>query len=143
MYSVEKYHESGISAKIVQDSIDERGNRITTFELEFHRWILAEFNTHRVFSRNAMSSRAVPVRTMTGLIKQKPASPSHWGKKQAGMQANEENNEAIGHMKREEYWQWMANTAVSRAEELDDAGYHKQIVNRILEPFMFIRNVCL
>ena len=56
--------KGNISATIVADSISEAGKRITTFELEFPRFILPEFNTHRLFSRNAASSRAIPVKKM-------------------------------------------------------------------------------
>ena len=49
-----------IEAKIVADSINPQGDRITTYLLTFPRFILAELNTHRVFSKNSASSRAIP-----------------------------------------------------------------------------------
>ena len=82
--------KNGIVARIVADSISEAGNRITTFELEYHRYIHSEIMTHRLFSRNAMSSRAIPVAKMIEQVRNTPATPIHWGKNKAGMQASEE-----------------------------------------------------
>lgn len=57
-----------ISAKIIADS-EFDGVRLVTFEVEFHRFILPEINTHRVFSRNYQSSRAVPVKSLIEQVK--------------------------------------------------------------------------
>ena len=146
--------KGGISAKIVADSISSVcGQRITTYELEFHRFILPEFNTHRMFSRNAASSRAIPVKNMLELVRNSPAMPIHWGKNQAGMQAKEECNNLFkwqtggghggwgGENTREEKWSQAANSATKFAQEFGDNGYHKQIVNRLVEPFQMIKVV--
>ena len=82
-----------VKARIIADSINSRGTRLTTFELEYPRIIHSELLTHRVFSRNGASSRAIPVNTMLDLIESNPAMPSHWGKNQPGMQAQEELGE--------------------------------------------------
>ena len=87
MYKVVVKGKGNIVARIVADSINNSGNRITTFELEYHRFIHSELMTHRLFSRNAMSSRAVPVSKMIEQVRNSPATPIHWGKNQAGMQA--------------------------------------------------------
>jgi hypothetical protein len=79
-----------ITAKIIADSINEDGHRITTMELKYWRAIHAEYLTHRIFSRNASSSRAIPVKKMLSNVWNEPAMPVHWGKNQAGMQAREE-----------------------------------------------------
>lgn len=154
-----------ISAKVVADSI-HNGIRITTFELEYPRFIHAEFITHRLFSRNAASSRAIPVKKQIELIKENPAMPIHWGKNQPGMSADEECEEGIhtpytwtednGEItywidqevfkdrafSREHSWLMARDRAVEVAEAFAEAGYHKQIVNRILEPFSHIKVVC-
>ena len=52
---IEMKSDDGISVKVIKDSISEKGDRLTTFELEFHRYILAEWNTHRAISKNASS----------------------------------------------------------------------------------------
>ena len=49
-------------AEVLIDSVNPAGQRLTTFVLRFPRFVLSEFNTHRMFSRNASSSRAIPTR---------------------------------------------------------------------------------
>lgn len=125
-----------ITAKIIQDSVSFEGIRLTTMELQYPRFIHAEFMTHRVFSRNASSSRAIPVKRMVLDVIQDTASPLHWGKNQPGMQAEDtiENDEEAA-----EIWHRAGIDAVFHAEELNNLGVHKQIVNRIIEPFAHIR----
>ena len=82
-----------VSAKVIKDSISPQGIRITTLELEYPRIIHSELMTHRVFSRNSASSRAIPVSKVIELVESNPAMPVHWGKNQAGMQAKEELDE--------------------------------------------------
>lgn len=146
-----------ISAKIISDSISETNKRITTFELEYPRFIHSEFMTHRLFSRNAASSRAIPVKRAIELIKENTAMPIHWGKNQPGMSAKEECNELIngdwvvdnchifgGYYEkhtRNTVWEQARDNAIKIAEAFDSAGYHKQIVNRLLEPFVHIKVV--
>ena len=141
-----------ITAKIIADSISLNGDRLTTFELEYPRFIHAEFMTHRLFSRNAASSRAIPVKKAIELIVADTARPIHWGKNQPGMSAKEEcdahyivrdseGNIAI-HLPRESLWDLARDEAISIAKIFDELGYHKQIVNRILEPFTHIKVVC-
>lgn len=130
---------SQISAKIVADSISQ-GKRITTFELEYPRFIHSELMTHRVFSRNAMSSRAIPIEKMIEQVRTNPAMPIHWGKNQSGMQAKEElEGSALGSV--QFYWKDAAIDAALSAEYLSDDGLHKQVVNRILEPFQTMKTV--
>jgi hypothetical protein len=135
-----------ISAKIIADSINEAGNRITTYELEYPRFIHAEFMTHRLFSRNAASSRAIPVERAIQLIEQNTAMPIHWGKNQPGMSAKEECTEPViidrdgGTAK--DAWNYARYLAVNVAKAFSAAGYHKQIVNRLLEPYSHIKVVC-
>jgi thymidylate synthase ThyX len=135
-----------ISAKILADSINSQNIRLTTFELEYPRFIHAEFLTHRLFSRNAASSRAIPVEKSIKLIRENTARPIHWGKNQPGMSAKEQCSEQIidneTFISREEAWNLARDNAIRVAEAFADAGYHKQIVNRILEPFTMIKVVC-
>lgn len=139
-----------ISVKIIKDSISEFGDRITTFELEYHRYIHGELMTHRLFSRNAMSSRAVPIGKMIEQVRTNPAMPIHWGANQSGMQAEEECSNTVdfdwhfGEAKCrdiEDAWQESADRASDMAERMSAAGYHKQIVNRILEPFQRMKTI--
>jgi thymidylate synthase ThyX len=139
--------KGNIKATVVADSISKAGQRITTFELEYHRYVHSEFMTHRQFSRNAASSRAIPVERVIEQVLNNPARPTHWGKNQSGMQAKEECTERVISIRsdttvtREEAWGEAAGKAVSMAKHLNLAGYHKQIVNRILEPYQFIKVV--
>lgn len=133
MYKVVKEGKGGITAKIVVDSINTNGNRITTFELEYHRYIHGELMTHRLFSRNAMSSRAVPVHKM---IDQSDTVPIHFGKNQSGMQADLEHSDIETG---KALWDRAKNNAVQVATEMSDLGFHKQVVNRILEPFQMMK----
>lgn len=129
-----------ISAKVIKDSISPQGVRITTLELEYPRIVHAELMTHRVFSRNSASSRAIPVSKVIEMVEQNPAMPVHWGKNQAGMQAKEEldtlNKESVRQL-----WLEAAKQAVSIARVMVECKTHKQIVNRILEPFQHMKVV--
>ena len=145
-----------ISAKIIAHSKSAiSGKEIVTFELEYPRFIHSELMTHRLFSRNAASSRAIPVEKMIEAVRTSPAMPVHWGKNQPGMQAKEECNapvwletasrqSGVNQMVPytvQEYWHFVADLAADSAGDLDKAGYHKQIVNRILEPFQWTKTI--
>lgn len=157
-----------INAKVICDSISPEGIRLTTLQLRYPRVIHSEFMTHRVFSRNASSSRAIPVQRLIQDVLDDPYIPIHWGKNQKGMQADEECNERIyipssvidiqalkggnyakytsfpfnGHRyTNEEAWLYARNYAVMMAQAFSAVGYHKQIVNRLLEPFSHINVV--
>ncbi len=126
-----------ITAKIITDSISPTGARITTFVLKYHRFFHSEVMTHRVFSKNAASSRAIPAAKMIALAKDDPAIPLYWGKNQPGMQANEElSGEKLELAKAK--WNESRLSAIGFASELLEVGLHKQIANRILEPYIHI-----
>ena len=134
---------SNISAKIIAHSQDGRGNEIVTFELEYPRIIHSELMTHRLFSRNAASSRAIPVKTLIEMVRNEPAMPERFGANQPGMQdkgAEHDGMVGAGYTGRE--WWGLASLSAARfAEELAEAGYHKQIANRLLEPFQRMKTV--
>lgn len=129
-----------ISAKIIADSINPRGVRITTFELIYPRIIHGEFMTHRVFSRNAASSRAIPVSAMLDQIEKDPAMPVHWGKNQPGMQADEELDDNAKEAVKQ-LWLEACKQAVSISRLMHSMGAHKQVANRITEPYQYMRTV--
>lgn len=113
------------------------GDILTTLLLRYPRFIHAEFMTHRVFSRNAASSRAIPVSKLIADVEDNPAEPLWWGANQPGMQAprellDPERDRAI------DAWEMARLDAISHAKALADTGAHKQIVNRLLEPFAHI-----
>jgi len=126
-----------VEAKIIADSISPTRARITTFQLKYPRFIHAEFMTHRLYSRNASSSRAVPVKRIMANIQDDPAIPIHWGKNQKGMQAGEEVDSFTAEIC-ETIWLEACKVALEKAKVLSDMGIHKQVVNRLLEPWSHI-----
>lgn len=132
---------SQIKAKIIADSINAyTGVRLTTYEVESYRPILAELNTHRVFSRNAESSRAVPVMKMISKVWNDPYMPIWWGKNQAGMQAKEE---LTGFRLTLAKFAWVAASKIAciSAYALSKVGMHKQLTNRLIESWMITKGV--
>lgn len=129
-----------VSARVVCDSLSPDGERLTTVEVNFWRFILPEINTHRVFSRSYQSSRAVPVQKMIDQVRNNPAIPVHWGKNQAGMVAESEldTQTAIYALT---YWKQAAIYAAAQADMLHAKKVHKQVVNRLLEPFMWTKGI--
>lgn len=135
MKELKDHNYFGIDVTIIADS-KGKDSRCTSFVLSFPRIILAEFNTHRVISRNSASSRAVPFEKMLERVKQHPFIPIRWMKDHSGMQGNEYFNEADT---ADILSNWLSSRdlIVNRAKELNKIGVTKQIVNRLLEPFQW------
>lgn len=108
---------------------------LITLQARYPRFIHSEVMTHRVFSRSASSSRAVPIETMIQDIEHDPAMPVQWGSNKPGMQAGAEI-EQIDRAK--EIWLDAKDQAIYDAQRLSRLGLHKQIVNRVLEPYAHI-----
>ena len=128
------------SAKILLDSISPSGVRLTTIEATFARFVLAELNTHRSFSRNSASSRAIPTKKLLERVVNDPVIP-WFGKNQSGMVAMEALPEDL-RQQTETLWLRARDNAVSSARALlslgnDQTHLHKQTVNRLLEPFLW------
>lgn len=124
------------NATVVLDSVSSSGARLTTIEVTLHRFVLAELNTHRVMSRNSASSRAIPTAKQVRRLVDDPALPVEFGTNQRGMQAGDalagdDHDAALA------TWLEARDDAVRAAERLFELGVHKQVVNRILEPFMW------
>lgn len=136
------HEHAGLAAtvKLIADSLNPDGERISTLQLMYPRIIHAEFMTHRDFSRNASSSRAIPVERMLAQIEANPAMPVHWGKNQPGMQAYEEVDEQAK-AEAKKLWIQGARDAVALSRRLQALGLHKQIANRVTEPYQFIKVV--
>jgi len=131
---------SQTSAKIIKDTINSWGARITTYEISAPRFLLAEVNTHRVIAKSAASSRAIPIKKRIEMVREAPFVPKTFGKNRAGMQATEEltDGDALAAMSA---WLAAADAAVMYAMDLEMAGVHKQQANRILEPFTYFQGV--
>jgi thymidylate synthase ThyX len=126
----------GFGARILLDSISPAGVRLVTMEVTFPRFILAEINTHRTFSRSSASSRAVPVKKMIERVAHSPAFPVEWGRNKAGMSASETISPEEEEQARM-LWLRARDAAVEAALALSELKVHKQVVNRVLEPFMW------
>ena len=132
-----------IKATIIADSITNINNtdaRMTTFEIEYPRFILAELNTHRMLSKNSASSRAIPSEAMRKFIDDSPAGPVWWGKNQSGMQAKEPLNADDAELA-DHIWNLAKHDALHWSEKMAQVGTHKQITNRITEPWMTMKTV--
>lgn len=129
-----------ISTQILLDSISPAGARITTMLCIYPRFIHSEVMTHRVFSRNAASSRAIPTQKILDMVDQSPVIPEHWGKLQKGMQAEEEVDPETQEAAKIQ-WLQARREAMNRVQNLLHLGIHKQIANRILEPWMWMATV--
>lgn len=130
----------GFKATMIADSVSSDNIRITTLELEYPRFIHSEFMTHRVFSRNSMSSRAIPIKKLISQVWNNPAIPIHWGANQKGMRAANE----LPNLKKftcKALWKAAAKVACGIAWFMDKAGLHKQMANRVLEPFQMMKTV--
>lgn len=142
----------------------EQDITVRTFELEYWRPIHGEVMTHRVFTRNAGSSRARPSAPINVQVASKPWGPSHWGKNGKGMQAHGDHDEyievplmmeplfvafasrfypgiSLDRVTPEAFWHFTAWLSGRCAQAFTDAGYHKQVTNRITEPYTSIKVV--
>ena len=133
--------ETSISAKVICDSISEQGVRLTTFEIEYPRIVMSEFNTMRAISKNSSSSRAIPVSKMLEHTKSINLKPIYFGSKKSGMQAGDEldGNDLIN---AKLFWEAALFDAVTWATELDELGVAKEVTNRLVEPFQLVKVVC-
>lgn len=125
-------------AKVIADSLSLDGHRLTTMEVMMHRYVLSEMNTHRAFSRNSASSRAIPFRKQVALVEKEPAVPIEFPAERPGMQGGD-SFEGEQYDKALYGWLRARDSAVEHARYLAELGVHKSVVNRILEPFMMHR----
>lgn len=126
--------EDRTSASVVADSTWD-GVRLTTMHIVMPRIILAELNTHRQFSRNSASSRAIPTKKQVAQVRESPFVPTRWPRNQSGMVPFEFFEEDTWHY--EAQWLKAAKQAANIAEEMTNDGIHKAIASRILEPFLW------
>ena len=96
-----------------------------------------ELMTHRTLSKNCSSSRAIPIEKMIEYTNNNVAMPVYWGKKKKGMQASEEVDVAEA----ESAWLKAYQSAVESLESLNDIDLHKQVANRVIEPFQMMKVV--
>ena len=129
----------GVSAKVVADS-KFRNTRLITLEIELHRFILPEANTHKALSRNYQSSRAIPILRQLEQIANDPAMPVFYGKDQSGMIAGEElEGRDLELVKM--IILGMRDACLNGVKQLHKLGLHKQVSNRYVEPWMWTKGV--
>lgn len=124
------------NCKIIADSINTFGNRITTFKLTYPRIVHAELMTHRLFSRNAASSRAIPVRKMIESVRNNMFTPLAIQKAHKGMQGTD-YFEGVELEQAKQLWVESAELAIQQAEKMERFGISKQLVNRVVEPYQY------
>lgn len=127
-----------IKAKIIKQSRNHSNQVMTTMEIEYPRFILAELNTHRMLSKNSASSRAIPTKLMREQILNDPALPCYWGSNQPGMQAGKEVSDP---KQAKLAWLLAMHRALESNQELEALDLHKQITNRVTEPWMTMKTV--
>jgi len=130
---------SNTKVAIIADSISN-DIRLTTLQLTYPRFIHSELLTHRVFSRNSSSSRAIPIERIIGQVESTPALPIHWGRNIPGMQAREEL-EPAGRIEAQHLWFQSIANQVKIVKQLQNLGLHKQVANRLLEPYQYMHTI--
>jgi len=132
----------GFEVKVLADSLSTVTNsRLTTLMMTYPRIIHSEHLRHRMFSFNAASSRAIPVEKFIKQVEEDPFIPIHWGAAQKGMQAYDvlsPEDAAVCEMD----WLFCRDESVSRVKSMLHHGLHKQIANRLLEPWMWTTVIC-
>lgn len=130
-------------AKVIADSISLDGHRLTTIEVTLHRFVLAELNTHRVFSRNSASSRAIPVSKMLANYEDTPALPIYWVAEKSGMSGGDvlegddlqAAHDLFGDI--HNMTSSMINAYIERCERQGFTKLHKSLINRLMEPMLW------
>lgn len=128
---------SGYHCEILADSVNQIGQRVTTVQIRLPLVVWPEFLTHRTFSRNARSNRAVPSRVLIREVLANPFVPEFWGRNKSGMQAGAELSGVRRWMARKA-WLWARYPAIAAAWAMSRCGLHKQDANRVLNPWQWI-----
>jgi hypothetical protein len=151
-----------IGAKIIETTPHHQYANLplTSLEITLPKFLLAELNTHKVISKSAASSRAIPVANIIKQVREDPFVVQHWGLNQAGMQSTKPNDAEVTidfgfmdniclaadegstfYLSNVDAWKFAGNVMADIAEGFNNAEYHKQIVNRLLEPWMWAKGV--
>lgn len=131
-----KTDNPNITARVIADSLNRSGNRLTSLIITVPRIVLAEWNTHRAISRNSASSRAIPLKKMIEMVKTNKFIPTKFQKHHSGMQGTE-YLEGIQEKIARILWKLSSRFAILFAQILNKAGVTKQLCNRLLEPYMY------
>lgn len=125
-----------ITAKVIKDS-KYLNTRIITIEATYPKFLQAELNTHRMLVKNAASSRAIPIDSFSKNL----FIPEKVGINKSGMAATEF---LIGDDLKQFQDDWLEIYSIV----LEKVNYlkakynpHKQLLNRLLEPFNMTKGV--
>lgn len=137
-------YQDGFQVEVLADSVarsmDLAKSRLTTMRWRYPRFIHSECMTHRQFSRNAASLRAIPMARLRQQVMDDPAGPVEWGRAQAGMQAAELLDTPAA-LEADRQWLWARRRAVDCHRTLEELGVAKQITNRVLEPWVWMESI--
>lgn len=125
------------SVKVIAASESPDGHRIATIIARYSRFFHSEVMTHKDFSRNASSSRAIPFRTMLKITRKNLSAPIHWGENQPGMQASKELT-GFNYYFAKFMWHFTGHVVLMLAWIMSFSKVHKQVINRMIEPWTFI-----
>jgi hypothetical protein len=128
-----------VSVKVIKDSINSTGSRLVTWECTYPRNIHSELLTHGMLRRNSASSRAIPAKKLRERTLANPAMPAIWGANEKGMQSSAEVTDPVV---AEDWWRDGLALMTDHHRRGEEMGLHKQIVNRIIEPWMLITIIC-
>lgn len=138
MKTLKEHNFFGFDATVVADSKNPFGDRITTMVVTFPRIVLAEFNTHRMFSRNSASSRAIPFAKMVERVNAYPFIPVAWQLDHKGMQGSDYQTQDWVINANVSTWLTARDQAIDAAKAMNESGnVTKQLCNRLLEPFLW------
>lgn len=161
--------KNNIKAEIVAHSKRANtGEEIITYKLTFPRIILSEVNTYKMLEKNTSSSRAIPFEKMVEVVEKEPFIPIAWMRSHKGMQGTEYITDPYVIELKRDIWLNARSRAIKSAKNLaseelsyinykrDESGViveeepeyienstvSKQIANRLLEPWMWVTQLC-
>lgn len=126
-----------IKVQIIKDSVAPSNIRLTTFILTYPRIVHSELMTHRVFSKNSASSRAIPVSKFIEQVEVNPYIPDVFYENQKGMQGGKSLPEEV-QIELKKLWIESRDLAVVQAKKMMKYKAAKQHINRILEPYFYM-----
>jgi len=133
---MKQHNRNDFDVTVIADSKNQFGDRVTSLLVTLPRIVLAELNTHRMFSRNSASSRAIPFNKMVKTIEEHPFVPIAWQKNHKGMQGTEYLS-LVEDIYPPGDWLEGRDKMIETAKKLHADGVTKQLCNRLLEPFMW------
>lgn len=129
-----------ISAKVIAHSRAPNAPDLITLQVRFPWWLLPEMNTHRVFSRNYGSTRAIPISKLIDEADSDPALPVKWTSHRPGMQGGDDLSDEQIQQAQSRFFA-ARDAAVDAAKAMLDLGIAKQNANRLLMPFIHVEGI--